>query len=177
MLSTYGSDQAEAPLWRAFDAWHRRWSTRVSTLEEEHRKREESWDDSVEGRLVWALHGAVGWSLDESDYDRLAAVCLSASCHDSVENARRQHRDPEITAFGLDPETRRARYLVGSTVVETIAQLQTKVLQFPQGTNFLWDARSGISDVEWRPEEQRIEYDRVAGLLRRHGMSLSPRQR
>src|SRR6185436_18038982 len=85
MLAAQGSARAEAPLWAALDAWHGRWVGQRARLFGELGKDESSWDAVVDGPLRGALSNAMAWRLDERDYARMLAICLTPRCEDDVE--------------------------------------------------------------------------------------------
>jgi hypothetical protein len=172
ILAGAGSPRAEAPLWEALHAWHDRWAGRTTVLYEERLKR--SWDATLSENLVEALFSAVAWRLDEADYRRLEALCLS-TCEDDILGRRQDAAEAEVAAFDLTSPARPPRYLVDGLQLKSRVQLHTKLLQFPRGTSFRWYAGDSAGETGWDPDGADREFARVDRFLRAHGMSLHRR--
>jgi hypothetical protein len=176
LLSSYGSPNTQRALWLALEAWHGRWASRVPELLKAQEEEDGSPDASLDEELVPALRDGIAWILNREDLDRLTSLCLTDGCQQLARQPDDMSRGPRatlITAYGLDVRTRAVRYVLAGSALNTRAQLEIRVAQFPRGTAFTWEASGLSDDADWWPAEQAVEFAGVARLVRRHGLTLT----
>jgi hypothetical protein len=122
--------------------------------------------DSKQDIIVAMLQGR-NWVLKDPDFARLARNCTGTSACEGIARARRESASPYILRlFNLSGHQ---GVWLSNHEVDSLADLDEKLLQYPIGGAFRWQtARASISS------EERDMRDKVQALLVKHGMTLLP---
>ena len=80
-LSTHGSPEAEAALWKSFEDWSREWKDRAAELDRASVSSGPLRDQaSFENQLVSSLMNGKSWQLNNIRARRLSALCVTKQC-------------------------------------------------------------------------------------------------
>src|SRR5882724_11040760 len=123
------------------------------------------------GYPPWALLSAISygqaWLGDPEKLKRLRPLCLSDFCRTDVDNITRSWNHD--IGIGLS-SNQNSRYLisVAQYQLNSIEALKQKLLQFPQGTAFVWHKSTNLDDDPGEPQT----FLQVKSYLEDHGMKL-----
>ena len=169
MLAGQGSVRAESALWSALEAWHARWTSRPAKLRAAL-STGGSRDAALGDRLQLALRAALAWRLDDRDYTRMIALCLTPDCKEDIERWQQDVLTPNISYDFYPMPGERRLYRVDHVAVP-VNRLRAKLDQYPAGTTFQWSGFSPWLTREWF-DDFDAPFRRVESLLPA-GMRLS----
>ena len=155
-LGAYGSSAAEAPLWARMREWHR----------QEVGKSEPSTSPSGEMEYVFAnaLATAPGWLADRAKLRALEDLCITPNGRVNVAALFQQWQEP-VTITLLHEQGQWSVVQYGQLL--SLAALESKLAQFPRGTQFRlahWNFPSRA--------EQAQAFGRLKPFLEARGMRL-----
>lgn len=163
MLGTFGSAAAEAPLWRRYERWCKRWAGRESKLSVVSDDDYNS--DLVAERgtglaLVEALAKGRGWLMDRAKLQKLKEMTKVPAIRDEAGRYIPQWDEQPVTlSIGRD------WFSAGHYTFEKIEPFEQKLTEFPSGTEF------NIQPLD-NSAANRQNVDRVRTFLVSHGMSV-----
>lgn len=146
-LGTFGSSAAREPLRWQFMRWHEQWTgrpeavrhTQVADLSTSHRA-------MVESAYIDALGRARGWLTSKSELAELRSLCVSDNCRMRADQISHSADSAAIRIFranGADDWfVQLAQYDLYS-----LAALEEKLAQFPDGTSFTIDTGALSADA------------------------------
>ena len=138
VLAQYGGARVETVLWRRLERWSEKWRGR-----ERERNNKAKKDDDPERRdiglgsaLVDALMTARAWYFDDNRQDRLASLRIEQWA--GIGN-RPKHSSDEVRVEVLNGSPIYGEsYQVAQYKLLTMADLKSKMTQFPAATRFRW---------------------------------------
>ncbi|MDX2043508.1 MAG: hypothetical protein SF097_19985 [Acidobacteriota bacterium] len=137
VLGKYGSDKAEAPLWKKLEQWHQTWNGRERELKTAFNNEAIRNQSSLEQALQTALAEAPGWLATPKELNRLKQLCVTESAKNTVTQLLEQWGDKFTLRFTLyNDEWGRAE--IGHYELKSLASLKQKLAQFPNGTVIRW---------------------------------------
>lgn len=83
-LAQHGSPASEAPVWDAFRYWHAWWKDRRGEMNDENRRFEQVFLESI-------AH-ARNWDITPADFERIHDLCITQSCMAQADENRRERR-------------------------------------------------------------------------------------
>jgi len=182
MLQRYGTAQAEAALWRAFERWHGRWKGQAARLERDHLNPEGMpWDELIEHDLSRALKEGTGWIMNQSSMARLTALCLTRGCRESVDQAlQSQTNNPVIMIHAPAlPRAEPAFGVIHATYgfLSSRAALHRWLLLQPAGITLTWLEYGWLEpDDPWLPGEAESYFEEARAFAESHGVKLLRRR-
>jgi hypothetical protein len=163
MLGTFGSAAAEAPLWRRYERWCKRWAGResqLSVLSEDDYNSDLLAERGTGLALVEALAKGRGWLMDRAKLQKLKEMTKVPAVRDEADRYLPQWAEQPLTlSVGRD------WFSVGHYTYEKIEPFEQKLTEFPAGTTFVIEALDNST-----ANGQNIE--RVRTFLVSHGMSV-----
>jgi hypothetical protein len=122
--------------------------------------------DSKQDMIAAILQGR-NWVLKDRDFAQLAKNCVGTSTCEGIARAQRESASPYILRlFNLSGHQ---GVWLSNHEVDSLADLDEKLMQYPLGAAFRW--QTGGASIS---SEERDMRDRVQALLVKHGMSLAP---
>lgn len=115
--------------------------------------------------LIAAILNGRGWVVTDSGFVRLTKDCAETGMCQEVERRQRESRPP-YTLRIFDLNGRHGVWLMNREV-DSLADLNAILEQFPAGTTFRWEPNSSWMS----PGEQEMR-EKVRALLSSHGMAL-----
>ena len=173
VLGQFGTAEAEEKLWRRLERWHEQAESRAEDLRKQNPGIPAmgasvlSGEITIEQALRTALSYGQGWLADPEKLKRLRPLCLSDSCLTDVDNITRSWNHD--IGIGLS-SNQHSHYLisVAQYQLNSIEALKQKLLQFPQGTAFVWHKSTNLDDDPGEPQT----FLQVKSYLEDHGMKL-----
>jgi hypothetical protein len=169
LLMSYGSAEAEKPLWERFKQWHDEWNERAGELEDNTRNELQSLPGWRLETAFWqALTRSPGWLADPEKLARVQQLCLTSSAKKEIDAAISKWSGEIPVAF--TPGSDRWGYAeVAQYTLNSLEQLKRKLLQFPQKTVFKWQQ----SDPNLSRDEKENLFRELKSFLEEHGMKLN----
>jgi len=149
LLQYGGSPASEQPLWDG-----------LARLRESGK---DPGEHGLEYGYVSALTNAIGWVLTPEKLNRLAAACITDSCRQNVDSAKRRLVEP--LGISLSSPVNRMAVMIGPYEARSMRQLDAKIRQFPRGSRFFFQV---AYQGNWFYEQRMIEIRRVldaAGMV------------
>ena len=163
-LATHGSPAAAPHLWRRLERWHAEWRGRSSELVRGFPGPNDG-EIALEDDLGTAIIGGAGWLTDGAALARLDALLVTRSAKQRLASAREEWATGRIAIrFSRDDDDARAT-MVAQYVVDSMAELQAKLAQFPRGTRFAWQPI-------WRLPRDAATVAAIEAFVTARGMSL-----
>ena len=173
ILGQFGSAEAEEKLWGRLERWHEQAESRAEDLRKQNPGIPAlgapilSGEVTIEQALRTAICYGQAWLADPEKLKRLRSLCLSDSCRTDVDSITRSWN--HNIGIGLS-SNQNTHYLLSvaqyqPTSIETLKQ---KLLQFPQGTAFVWHKSTNLDDDLGEPQT----FLQVKSYLEEHGMKL-----
>jgi hypothetical protein len=138
VLARYGSPAALAPLWESFRYFHDYWNGKGEELTQNGQGVE------LEVDLRNAIAHGLGWLATEDDLRLIESLCISGRCIQETRQDLEYLQTPlriEIMPQTFGMFGRIAQYYG----LESIAAMESKLAQFPRGTQFVLHAPGGQS--------------------------------
>ncbi|WP_035346911.1 hypothetical protein [Edaphobacter aggregans] len=170
-LSAYGDRSAEEPLWDRYRRWNRKWSGRVTELEQMQAAPPTHWSEISFGQsLAQALSSSQGFLSDSSTMQRIRQLCLVKQVCNAIAtgNSEPPYRVTLMRMHGHDD------FAIAQYHVHTADLLEAKIQQFPRGTTFL--LMSDGPEFSKTSDQKAFEQETTA-IFERHGMKLEPSPR
>ncbi|HZS08699.1 MAG TPA: HEAT repeat domain-containing protein [Blastocatellia bacterium] len=169
LLGRYGSAEAEEPLWRCFEKWHREWGGRVAeltnyTLNESRQLA----GRQLETSLWQALISSPGWLADPKKLVPVQQLCLSDEARQQVGTAIERWAGEIHIAFA--PGADKWGYVeVAQYTLNSPDDLKRKLTQFPKGTVFKWQP---FNQGQQEEEKEKL-FSELKSFLEARGMKLN----
>jgi hypothetical protein len=169
-LSSYGSADAEQPLWNRYEEWSRVWSGREKELRYVYAGENPNlWQKGLGENLAHALASGLGWLSGESKLRRIKELGVGPDISqrmDEVLKAWSQRPlviDCTPTGFFPTPYS----FSLAQYELRSLDALKTKLSQFPRGTKFVW------SPPEFaQSEEVENLFKEISEFTAQHGIQL-----
>jgi hypothetical protein len=163
MLGKFGSAAAEAPLWRRYERWCKRWAGRESKLSvgsEDDYASDLGAERGTGLALFEALATGRGWLMDRTKLQKLREMSKVPAIRDEADRyLQRTWENELILNVSVDS------FSVGQYLYEKIEPFEQKLTEFPSGTQFtiqpLDDSAANRQSVE-----------RIRAFVVSHGMSV-----
>jgi hypothetical protein len=172
-LGAYGGAAAEPYLWTRLEAWSERWRGRTREFEVHPIT---GGTPNPESNVGPALAGAIGsakaWYLDESRRRRLHGLCLDEACRERWSRTRSNSNVSIDVSNGgwLYP----AEFRVDGYQAATLAALQEKLLQYPEGTVFRWCPQESNPFDAFTPGQREEMYRQLKSVISARELRLEP---
>lgn len=127
-LGRYGSKAAKKPLWDAFQYFHEYWDGKAEELARNGE------GEVLEEALSSALSRGQGWMLAEEELRAMEKLCIGQRCLYQVRDALNWWRSP--VRLEVVEHDSGFSGIVGPYRLESLADLEAKLAQFPGGTRF-----------------------------------------
>jgi hypothetical protein len=150
-LGSYGSADAEQPLWDRYEAWSKEWSGREKEMRYVYGGENPNAEQARLGEsLARALASGVGWLADERKIRRIEQLGVGQTMSQLAENALRawSQRPLVIVCMAIGIRSEPYRFDLAQYDLHSTEALKTKLRQFPRGTRFLWDSSNCGSSTE-----------------------------
>jgi hypothetical protein len=167
-LGTFGSANAEQPLWKRYEAWSREWNGRERELRFVNAGVNPNvWQNNLGEGLSRALASGLGWLSDESKLRRIKELAIGPTIAQNTEGAQKAWLERPVaircTSNGFSPASISCN--VAQYELRSIADLKTKLSQFPHGTMFIWSP-SEFS----RPTELETTFKEISDFASKNGI-------
>lgn len=163
MLGRYGSPAAQAPLRTAFERWHRAWQDRPDEVHPRLTVMRGQFPQSmVEYRFLEALAQAAGWIEDKRAVEALRELCVTDSCRATADRMVAQIDRDQIDVFAHDPDNVHAT--IAQYDVQSLPQLERKLVQYPSGTRFRLTVTAGTPEIEATIRGRLVRAARARGI-------------
>jgi hypothetical protein len=134
-LGRYGSPAAVAPLRAAFERWHAEWAGRADELRPRATQPlAEREDGTVEWRLFDALASGHGWLAGRRELETIRAWCVTEGCRANADRMLEMIAAGRLDVTVFDGD--QASIALAQYQLESIADLERKLAQYPAGTRF-----------------------------------------
>lgn len=154
VLKDYGSAGAEKPLWQTLEKWH----------DETERRSNEA----IEQSLIAALTHGRAWLSTPEKLRRLLALCRTNGGRHEVEQLiAGWNSDIYVVLNTADGEP--ASIGVAHYQINSVDMLKEKLIQFPSGTVFKWNAVVAVDAAATREHQL---FNEMKSLVERHGMKM-----
>jgi hypothetical protein len=169
----FGSAEAEEKLWRRLERWHEHAERRAEDLRKQNPGIPAlgapvlSGEVTIEQALRTAICYGQAWLADPEKLKRLRPLCLTDSCRTDVDSIGRSWNHDIGIGLGSNQNS---PYLISVAQYQptSIEGLKQKLLQFPQGTAFVWHNSSNLEDDVGEPQI----FLQVKSCLEEHGMKV-----
>ena len=134
-LGRYGTPAAVVPLRAAFERWHAEWAGREDALAPRAAQPPVNRENGmVEYRLFDALASGRGWLAGRRELETIRAWCVTEGCRANADRMLEMIAAGrlDITVFDGD----QASIVLAQYQLESIADLERKLAQYPAGTRF-----------------------------------------
>jgi hypothetical protein len=167
-LGSFGSANAEQPLWDRYEAWSREWSGRERELQFVNAGENPNvWQNNLGEGLSRALASGLGWLSNESKLRRIKEPAVGPTIAQNTQGALKAWLERPLAIFctpnGFSPASISCN--VAQYELRSIAGLKTKLSQFPHGTMFIWSP-SEFS----RPTELEEIFKEISDFASRNGI-------
>jgi hypothetical protein len=168
MLGNHGSADAEEPLWRRFETWHRQWAGRSQELQNARFDDEKlRLQKSLGTSLRQAISHSPAWLAGPDKLDRLRQLCVTDEERKQVDDLKAGWAGEIRIAFN-PREDEWGDVHVAQYDLHTLAALKEKLTQFPKGTVFKWQTY----EHELRLEKKEKLFAELKGYIDGQGMVL-----
>ena len=134
-LGRYGSAAAVAPLRAAFERWHAEWTGRDDALAPRATQPPAGRENGmVEYRLFDALASGHGWLAGRRELETIRAWCVTEGCRANADRMLEMIAAGRLDVTVFDGD--RASIALAQYQLESIADLERKLAQYPAGTRF-----------------------------------------
>lgn len=170
-LSGHGGPGVEPLLWNRLEQWSEKWRGRAPALESnpitERVPRPEA---QLGSALFNAISSARSWILDDGRRERLRDLCIDERCHEMW--ARDQFSGIMKVDVANGGELYPVAFRVDGYRAGTLEELETKLAQFPRGSEFRWCPQIGSAFEGFTEGQLREMFDGLSAFLAKHSMTL-----
>lgn len=174
MLGKYGSPAAESALRDRYAAWTAAWTARESELDLTFADSpgELGYQLGLGENLAMALATAKSWLMDKAALQRLANQTHVKRVRDHLDGYLKTWQSrPLIISFHNNPAPVGLQAQVAQYEFHSVDELESKLIQFPDGTEFLFQSPEDNSTADNRT------LDELRTFLINHGMAVTGQKR